>query len=421
MKNLKILRILRNLRTEDSERGEGDWRMRGIGSPYFAGALYPGSGPSSDAPASSVPVGVDAGVSLALASLMPPTLPLLPPAAAAAAAAAAALMPYHPHVSASQATSSSVGVGSHMAALSARAQPPPPAARHLHCGPGHSSPAARPRGARTSAFTVEELLKDRRSPSEDASARPHFPVIVSSLYGARAPPSPPSGDEQSPQRTPGPARAAPPSLPPSPPAIIAASSPPPASPGAPRGLDGLLRRPAAHAPPTSPPSPPSPARRGDRLPSPLSRRPLARSSFPPAGSSPAGARPQAAASPRPPAPSAPAGSPRPSASPARPSSPPPPPLPSSPAAAASTQPPPTAQAPAPAPTECPRPSLPVSRCFCSLQVEKKRRLFSQSECRTQCIREAARTRKVNSVIARVHCIYNLLRITSLLFRFNIGF
>ncbi|XP_047491613.1 vegetative cell wall protein gp1-like [Penaeus chinensis] len=235
-------------------------------SPYYAASLYPGSGSSSDASAPSVPVGVDAGVSLALASLMPPTLPLLPPAAAAAAAAAAALMPYHPHVSVSQATSSGMSVSSHMAALSARTQPPPHAARHLHCGPAHSPPAARPRVARTSAFTVEELLKDRRSPSADVSARPHFPVIVSSLYGARAPPSPPSGDEQSPQRPPSatPARAAPPSLPPSPRAALATSTTPPsasprrpdrppASPGALRGLDGLLRRPAAHAPPRSPP------------------------------------------------------------------------------------------------------------------------------------------------------------------------
>ncbi|XP_037779094.1 vegetative cell wall protein gp1-like [Penaeus monodon] len=350
------------------------------GSPYYSASLYPGSASSSDASASSVPGGVDAGVSLALASLMPPTLPLLPPAAAAAAAAAAALMPYHPHVSASQATSSSMGVGSHMAALSARTQPPPPAARHLHCGPAHSPPAARPRVARTSAFTVEELLKDRRSPSADVSARPHFPVIVSSLYGARAPPSPPSGGERSPQRPPSatPARAAPPSLPPSPPVALAASTTPPcasprrpdrppASPGAPRGLDGLLRRPAAHAPPRSPPSPaspapPSPGRRDDRLPSPLSRRPLPKSNFLPAGASPMGVRPPACSPPAP-APPAPAGSPRPPASPARPSPPPPPPQPSSPATSASGLPPPTSQAPTPTPTEYSRPALsvPISR------------------------------------------------------------
>lgn len=91
-------------------------------------------------------------MSLALASLMPPTLPLLPHAAAAAAAAA--FLPYQQ------------------------------AAAVCPAGPsGHPRPPlAPPRAPRPSAFTVEELLKDKRStsPGEEEA---DVPAIVSSLYG----------------------------------------------------------------------------------------------------------------------------------------------------------------------------------------------------------------------------------------------
>ncbi|MPC79688.1 hypothetical protein E2C01_074229 [Portunus trituberculatus] len=118
------------------------------GSPYYCAALYPGSGPGAHTPT----VTVDAGVSLALASLMPPTLPLLPQAAAAAAAAA--FLPYQ-----------------QAAAMCPAGPSGPPRA-----------PLAPPRTSRSSAFTVEELLKDKRSASlrEEES---DVPAIVSSLYG----------------------------------------------------------------------------------------------------------------------------------------------------------------------------------------------------------------------------------------------
>ncbi|XP_063868205.1 uncharacterized protein LOC135104606 [Scylla paramamosain] len=110
--------------------------------------MYPGSGVGAHTPT----VTVDAGVSLALASLMPPTLPLLPHAAAAAAAAA--FLPYQ------------------QAAVVCPAGP---------SGPPRP-PLAPPRAPRPSAFTVEELLKDKRSasPGEEES---DVPAIVSSLYG----------------------------------------------------------------------------------------------------------------------------------------------------------------------------------------------------------------------------------------------
>ncbi|XP_050699125.1 uncharacterized protein LOC126986799 [Eriocheir sinensis] len=90
-------------------------------------------------------------MSLALASLMPPSLPLLPHAAAAAAAAA--FLPYQQAAAVCPAGPSGLP-------------------RHLH-GPS--------RAPRPSAFTVEELLKDKRSssPVQDTDV----PAIVSSLYG----------------------------------------------------------------------------------------------------------------------------------------------------------------------------------------------------------------------------------------------
>ncbi|XP_068220437.1 uncharacterized protein [Palaemon carinicauda] len=159
-------------------------------SPYYAAALYPGSSGSGDVPTSTAGMGMDTGVSLALASLMPPALPLLPHAAAAAAAAAA-LMPYHHH----QVTPSysNPGPSAHVRSLSPRPQPPNLAQRnpnHINC------PPIRPRPARTTSFTVEELLKDKRPPSpRDISHNSSFPVIVSSLYGQRAPPPPPPPSE----------------------------------------------------------------------------------------------------------------------------------------------------------------------------------------------------------------------------------
>ncbi|KAK7070250.1 hypothetical protein SK128_014764 [Halocaridina rubra] len=152
------------------------------GSSYYAAALYPGSSGSGDVPTSTVGMGMDPGVSLALASLMPPTLPLLPHAAAAAAAAAA-LMPYHPQMASSI---SNPGPSAHIRPPSPRPQIPVPH-RHLL----HNCPPARQRLPRTSTFTVEELLKDKRplSPRPNSNIN-HFPVIVSSLYGTRAPPPP---------------------------------------------------------------------------------------------------------------------------------------------------------------------------------------------------------------------------------------
>ncbi|XP_042218747.1 paired box pox-neuro protein-like [Homarus americanus] len=155
------------------------------GSPYYGAVLFPGSGVGSDVPTSTV--GMDAGVSLALASLMPPTLPLLPHAAAAAAAAAA-LIPYHHHHHHQhhhqQGVSSDYVTPGPSVSVAAQQLPP----RHNLL----PRPLVPPRPPRTSVFTVEELLKDKRPASPEVEVRSHFPVIVSSLYGTRAPPpSPP--------------------------------------------------------------------------------------------------------------------------------------------------------------------------------------------------------------------------------------
>ncbi|CAL4160791.1 unnamed protein product, partial [Meganyctiphanes norvegica] len=160
------------------------------GPPYYVSSLYHGSMGSSSNTAEPPTSTVNA---LALASLMQPSLPMLPYAAAAAAAAAASL-PYqqataHP----SPGPSNNHGHHHHR---------PHPLLQFrnndLHNNGARQqinwSPQVRPRGR---AFTVEELLKDR-SPTRPSSPdsnfgsqnQQQFPVIVSTLYGAKGPISP---------------------------------------------------------------------------------------------------------------------------------------------------------------------------------------------------------------------------------------
>ena len=136
----------------------------------FSGSSFYNGGSSlyrttSDAASSSPNSALEAaGVSLALASLVPPPLPLLP---------SAALLPYSHsplHLPAAPSLSSHHDLRrAHNPLLDL------PSVNRSHW----SFPKTKP-----SSFTVEEILKDRKSPGKSTNK---FPVIVSSLYGADIP------------------------------------------------------------------------------------------------------------------------------------------------------------------------------------------------------------------------------------------
>ena len=130
----------------------------------FGSSLYKNP---NDLESSSSGVALEAaGVSLALASLVPPPIPLIH---------SAAILPY---------ASSSVHLPSNISGT---------ASSHYDLMRGHSSSLVFSAPNRfnwsfpkkhSSAFTIDELLKDRKSPTDKQNS---LPIIVSSLYGCSTP------------------------------------------------------------------------------------------------------------------------------------------------------------------------------------------------------------------------------------------